>query len=65
MLRPLHVPRSAEPQGCAERAPGNRLEVSDFVVLGSPARCGYRIVGRVDDYLMGTPPLWFQKSLPT
>jgi hypothetical protein len=25
----------------------------------------YRIVGRVDDYPMGTPALWFHKSLRT
>jgi ribosomal protein S18 acetylase RimI-like enzyme len=37
-------------------------------VLQAPGfyeRCGYRIVGRVDDYPTGTPALWFQKSLRT
>ena len=36
-----------------------------FQVPGFYERCRYHIVGRVDDYPMGTPALWFQKSLPT
>ena len=36
-----------------------------FQAPGFYERCGYRIVGRVDNYPMGAPALWFQKSLPT
>ena len=36
-----------------------------FQAPGFYERCGYGIVGRVDDYPMGTPALWFQKSLQT
>jgi ribosomal protein S18 acetylase RimI-like enzyme len=36
-----------------------------FQAPGFYERCGYHIVGRVDDYPMGTPALRFQKSLRT
>jgi GNAT superfamily N-acetyltransferase len=36
-----------------------------FQAPGFYGRRGYRIVGRVDDYPMGTPALWFHKSLRT
>ena len=36
-----------------------------FQAPGFYERCGYRIVGRVDNYPMGAPALWFQKSLRT
>jgi GNAT superfamily N-acetyltransferase len=34
-----------------------------FQAPGFYERWGYRIVGRVDDYPMGTPALWFRKCL--
>jgi GNAT superfamily N-acetyltransferase len=34
-----------------------------FQASGFYERCNYRIVGRVDDYPMGTPALWFHMSL--
>jgi ribosomal protein S18 acetylase RimI-like enzyme len=34
-----------------------------FQAPGFYERHGYRVVGRVDDYPMGTPALWFHKSL--
>jgi ribosomal protein S18 acetylase RimI-like enzyme len=34
-----------------------------FQAPGFYERRGYRIVGRVDDYPMGTPALWYHKSL--
>jgi hypothetical protein len=36
-----------------------------FQAPGFYERWGYRIVGRVDDYPMRTPALWFRKSLRT
>jgi ribosomal protein S18 acetylase RimI-like enzyme len=36
-----------------------------FQAPGFYERRGYRIVGRVDDYPMGTPALWLHKSLRT
>jgi ribosomal protein S18 acetylase RimI-like enzyme len=36
-----------------------------FQAPGFYEQHGYRVVGQVDDYPMGTPALWFQKSLRT
>jgi GNAT superfamily N-acetyltransferase len=51
----------ARARGCHQAV----LFTYQFQAPGFYEQRGYRIVGRVDDYPLGTPALWFHKSLRT